>query len=358
MDRREHGGDIYRNQVRYDASVNVNPLGMPGRVREKLLRALDTWSRYPDPECQALNRALAAFYGLEESRILCGNGAAELIWLLVQQLRPRKALLVEPTFSEYESALLSAGCQAERIFLTPENGFLPDMDRIAEAAAKGCDMVFFCNPNNPTGVLASRKDMKILADACERRGAYLVVDECFCELSDDPEGASMVPEISCYSKLILLKAFTKTYAMAGLRLGYLLAGDDSLPGRLRRNRQPWSVSVPAQAAGIAALEEADYLEESRRLIRKERAVLAEGLETLGLKVFSSCSNFLLFAVPDEEKRCRRQDALWVNAGQRGLLIRNCENFAGLGPGYYRVCVGRPEENRFLLKTIGQSLTET
>lgn len=356
MECHKHGGDVYRNRITHDFSVNLNPLGMPGMVKDWLKDSLrdsfQRWERYPDPECEKLTGLLAEQYQVSPAQILCGNGAAELIYLLVQTRRPKKALVPAPTFFEYEQALLSVGCQVEYYHLSEQDGFVPDMEDLSGRIAEDTDMVFFCNPNNPTGIPVPAEAIEKLAKACHRNQALLVLDECFCEFLDEQEQYSAVPFAAKYPQMVILHAFTKTYAMAGFRLGYGICGDGRLWEQIRTVRQPWSVSLIAQEAGAAVLESPEerleYLKRTRNLLRQQRPMLAEGLRSLGFAVYDSRSNFLLFRSKRElGEACKR----------RGILLRDCSNFAGLETGYYRICVKGQEENMYLLEQLLEILDE-
>lgn len=352
METAKHGGDVYRNRITCDFSVSLNPLGMPEAVREALKSSVDSWERYPDPECDELVRAIAGYHRVDPSFVLCGNGAADLIYQVTMAVRPKKALVTAPAFSEYEQALLAVGSQVVRFPLREDEGFAPDMDRFSDAVTEDTDLVFFCNPNNPTGRAARRSEVERLAGVCEEKNAVLVLDECFCDLMEKPERFSMAPLAGAYPGMFLIRAFTKTYAMAGLRLGYAICGNSTLTEKLRRIRQPWSVSIPAQTAGAAALKESGYLDEARALIRAERNYLKAGLSRLGFKVFESQANFLLFS-DERERENKAGGCLWEQLKERGILIRDCGNFPGLGRGYYRVAVRRREENAALLSALAQ-----
>lgn len=350
MEEQKHGGDRYRNQILYDASVNVNPLGMPESVRNVLADTLPLWSRYPDSRCQALIQALAVCHQIREEQILCGNGAADLIWRLCMVKAFRRGLVLAPSFSEYEAAMSFSGCETSHYFLQEEHGFCPDLEGLCQTAGS-YDVIFFCNPNNPTGVLVKRPQLEALAAVCEAQGVWLVVDECFNGLCDDPEGATLVPLLEKYPHLLILNAFTKTYGMAGLRLGYLMGADEELIKQLEQAGQPWSVSYPAQEAGQAALLADAYLKESRRMIRQERDFLKEELSSMGFTVYPSQSNFLLFSADWERRGCVAKDSLYERMKRQKILIRDCRSFIGLGAGFYRVCTGTPEADRLLAKTM-------
>jgi threonine-phosphate decarboxylase len=315
-------------------------------VVRAVVDAAQLLDRYPDPHCRRLVAALADREGVPEEAILCGAGAAELIFSFCAALRPRTALELAPTFSEYAAALAAAGCRVERCALEEEQGFALTEKLLEELERKSCEVVFLCNPNNPTGRLIPPALLESILALCERRGGWLFVDECFLELSDGGRGTSLAPLLRPGRRLFLLRAFTKSYAMAGLRLGYCLCGEGALLERMGRQTQPWNVSVPAQAAGLAALGEEAYLRESRALIQSERRYLREGLEALGLTVCSSQANYLLVKSPAE---------LSGPLLDRGILIRDCANYRGLGPGWYRTAVRRREENRTLLNALGEIL---
>lgn len=351
MNHGQHGGDIYRNEILYDFSININPLGMPDAVRRVLRDSIDTWEQYPDPECEALTACLAEYYRVPASWLICGSGAADLIYQLMAFLKPGQALLTAPAFSEYERALRAVGCRITYENLKKEEEFALVPERMAAQIDGSTDIVFVCNPNNPTGMMVDGEALCCLAEACERNHAVLVVDECFCELSDRPEKGSFLPWLDRYPRTVILRAFTKTYAMAGLRLGYGICSSPELLDGLRQVRQPWSISVPAQQAGAAALGQREYLRQARAMIRQERERLKKGLEQLGFRVYPSEANYLLFEDTLEE------GTLWHQMKTRKLLIRDCSNYRNLGSGFCRVCVRTPEENQILLQYLHEILAE-
>ena len=225
-----HGGDVLTAQARYggpvlDCSANLNPLGMPPQVGEAAARAAAQAAPYPDPLCRELRAAIAAHDGVAPEQVLCGGGAAELIFRLAYALRPRRALVTAPTFSEYEGALGQVGCAVTRHLLRRERNF--DVDEgILEAIGPDTELVFLCTPNNPTGRLIDQELLLAAAEKCRGLGAVLAVDECFLPLACG--GPGLAPWLVEYPNLLLLRAFTKSYAMAGLRLGYALCADTAL----------------------------------------------------------------------------------------------------------------------------------
>ena len=346
-----HGGDVLTASARYggpvlDCSANLNPLGMPPAVGEAAAEAARRAAPYPDPLCRELRAAIAAHDGVAAEQVLCGGGAADLIFRLAYALRPRRALVTAPAFSEYEAALSAAGCAVARYPLTRERNF--DVDGgILEAVEPGVELVFLCTPNNPTGRLIDQELLLAAAEKCRGLGAVLAVDECFLPLSCG--GPGLAPYLKEYPNLLLLRAFTKSYAMAGLRLGYALCADTALLERMSAGGPPWSVSTPAQAAGLAALTQCPHWpEKARAFLEGERPALAEGLSALGLDVVPGQANYLLF-------RAAGAADLKEKMVTQGVLIRSCANYHGLGEDWYRVCVGQAEQNERLLAALREVL---
>jgi len=342
-----HGGDIYQNIVSDDFSANINPFGMSDRVKEVLRRSVDGWNCYPDPECRELVQKLSVFHQVPAAAICCGNGAADLIYRLVQITQPARALVLAPAFSEYEQALLSAGCEVEYFYLSADRDFVPDWDGLLKRLSPRLDLLFFCNPNNPTGIPTVKEKMRELAQACQDNDILLAVDECFCDFLDVPRHYSLLSDTGRYPRLLVLKAFTKTYAMAALRLGYGISMDIDLIKRLRLSGQPWSVSLPAQQAGAAALEEDSYMARTIRLIAGQRELLKQELMRLGYRVYDSQANYIFFRDLGQESGGR----LWELLKAKGILIRDCSNYRGLTGGYYRIAVKTAPENRHLIEAL-------
>ena len=339
-----HGGDWAGYRARFgrdplDFSANVSPLGLPEGVAKAITASLSTADRYPDPLCRALRAKLAVAEGVPAEWLLCGNGAADLIFRLVLAEKPRTALVTAPTFAEYATALESIGCTVERHFLTEENDFAVT-DAILDAVHPGTDMVFLCQPNNPTGQLAGPALVEALLRRCEACGAVLVVDECFLDFLPDGDALSAKRLLKTSKNLIILKAFTKLYGMAGL-----CANEERL-ARMQAAGQPWAVSSLAQAAGIAALDETDYVARVRALIETQRPLLADGLRALGLRVIEGRANYLLFRAPE---------ALGDALKQKGAVVRSCGNYPGLDASWYRTAVRTEAENQQLLALMREVL---
>ena len=337
-----HGGDIYGDPVFLDFSANTNPLGTPEGIQAAIADALSRIDRYPDPYCRELTAAIAEHEQLPQEHILCGNGAAELIYSYCEALRPRRALELAPTFLEYSLGLERVGCETRRFLLTREEGFLPGEALLACLKEWKPDAVFLCNPNNPTGRTLPAALLHEILCWCRDNKSSLFVDECFMDLCD--RNKSLKGLLAQNPQLFLLKAFTKSYGMAGVRLGYGLTSDHRLLSLMSRTVQPWNVSGLAQAAGVAALTEHAFLDRTRAVIQTERAWLTRELKGLGFWVCPSEANYLLFHAPD---------TLGAALQSHRIAIRSCHNYHGLEPGWYRIAVRLHEENEILIGTIKQ-----
>lgn len=341
-EKHQHGGDVYRYKGCIDFSANCNPLGTPESVIRAAAESAARMADYPDVRCQKLREALSAYEGVGPKMLYLGNGAAEVIFSLCLAVRPQKALVPAPTFAEYEQALSSVGCPVEHVSLREEDGFRVDETFVHAIEEKKPEIVFLCNPNNPTGVLTSRDLLIRILEACERVGSRLVLDECFNDFIRERERYTMKAYLKDHPGLFILKAFTKRYAMAGIRLGYGLSADPELLDQMEAVTQPWNVSSLAQAAGVAALKEEAYVDAGRRLIWEERDYLKKGLADLRFKLYDSQANYVFFY---------SGVSLWEACKDRGILIRDCSNYPGLGEGYYRVAVRTHEENLRLLQVL-------
>lgn len=341
MIKNEHGGDIFEREIVYDFSANLNPLGMPESVKNALQKSISEWEKYPDPFCRCLVKKLSEQEDFSSENIVCGNGAADLIFRIVQTVKPPKAVVCAPSFSEYSKALMQSGSEISAYFLSEKSGFALD-EKILEMLDESVQMLILSTPNNPTGRTIDGELLRRICERCKANDIVFLCDECFVDFTENAAHA----EQFINPNVVVLKAFTKIYAMAGLRLGYALFGDEKLAEKVRRNGQFWSVSAPAQTAGEAALDEKFYLEKTLEFVKKEREFLTENLRNFGFKVYPSEANFILFytKLPLDEMLLSEK-----------ILIRNCANFDGLEQGYFRIAVRSHEENSALVSAIERCL---
>ena len=340
-----HGGNIYTYRNCLDFSSNCNPLGTPDSVKEAIRKSADLIMHYPQVESGDLCSAIAAYEGVSEEQVICGNGAAEVIFSLCRALRPRKALLPAPTFAEYEQALTSVDAKILYFPLREEQDYILD-ETILDRLVPGIDMLFICNPNNPTGMLTDGALMRKLLEKCASNGIFLAADECFLDFVEGQENYTLKNYLDSFGNLLILKAFTKRYSMAGVRLGYGLCGNEELIRKMTFQNQPWNVSAPAQLAGLAALKEKEFVEQGRKMALSEAVYLKHAMKELGLQVFPSQANYIFFKGPED---------LFRDCVEHGILIRDCSNYEGLTKGYYRIAVRSHTDNERLIRVFTEIL---
>lgn len=326
-----------------DFSANGNPFGPSPRVQEAIAEV--PLSRYPDRDCLALRRTLSECYSVPIEQIVCGNGVAELLWLLAFAFvgRGDRVLVVGPTFGEYKRSTALAGARVEEVRAGPERDFIVDTaaveDRLQRASMR---LVFICNPNNPTGALLSPEI--ILRWMSNHPATLFIVDEAYEQFC--PELPSMMNESA--QNLLILRSMTKDYGLAGLRLGYATGPREAIEA-LARVRPPWNVNAVAQAAGVAALQDGSYLQMTMDRLQVACFNLIDGLRTLGMEPVPSRLHYFIANVG-------KAADFRMRLLQRRIQVRDCASF-GL-PAYIRIATRRPEENGQLLKAVSEVLHES
>jgi threonine-phosphate decarboxylase len=329
-----------------DFSANINPLGPSPRALQRLRRDLALIRFYPDTENRELRELVANEAAINGDCILFGNGATPLLHLIPRVLKPRKAVVLEPSFTEYSSALVHEGCRIHRLLLGPEVGFQLDPGALFDILRRTRpDLLLLGNPNNPTGNVLPRQLLSELIDTCSERLIYLILDESFLEFTPHPSCAA---DATKQSRLIVVRSLTKFWALAGLRIGYLVA-HRSLVEKLAAKLEPWSVNTLASAAAAESLRDAKYRDKTLKLVRRERAFLTGQLAGLGwLEPFPSETNFLLVRITAPGMT---STVLCKRLAERNILIRDGSSFPGLGRRYFRVAVRRRSENLRLIEEL-------
>lgn len=346
-----HGGDIYNNKVNMDFSVNINPLGIPHSVKEAMSDALSYADRYPDMACSGLKKAISEYFtqqgcSIQSEDVIPGNGASELFMAIAHAIKPKKAVLLAPGFFGYEHVLRAVGCDIGYFLLDEQSDFSPAarLDALMDMLTDDTDIFFIANPNNPTGYLADSTFMKQIIGHCKEKHIYVVADECFMGFCE--KNYSVLSLLCDYDNLIVVRAFTKLFAIPGVRLGYMLSKNEAVRQKVQRNLPEWNVSVLAQMAGEACIMESEYIKETASYVSGQRRLLSDGLKKLGFKVYKSDADFILFY-----SKLPLYDILL----NKGILIRDCSNYVGLSEGYFRVAVKTYDENVRLLKVIGECI---
>jgi threonine-phosphate decarboxylase len=336
-----HGGGIYDKDVRLDYSVNLNPLGMPKAIKDAIVESVDSFQTYPDTDCTTLRTKLSQVEGVPIHNVVCGNGADDLIFRLGNVLEPKRVLVLSPTFAEYERSL-QCGCEVVRYPLNERYDFTIQDDILDYLPL--VDVFYLCNPNNPTGAVVSPHLMDSIVTTCISKGVTLVVDECFLDFVQG--GLSFKRYFNTQGlRLVIIKAFTKIYSMAGIRLGYVITNDTALAHNLALCGQAWAVSTVAQVCGVSALGCVDYVLRTRDYVAKERDYLTHTLTTLGeFKVYPSVANYVLV-------RSIHKLDIYQPLLDRHILVRSCGNYHGLDSSYFRFAVKSHRDNVTLTNTL-------
>ena len=342
----EHGGNIYNavGQVEdwLDFSANINPLGLSKAVKAAITSGIDGLIHYPDPQARRLKNSIATRYNVSSENIITLNGAAEGFYLFFNTFRPRRVVIPVPSFSEYDRAARAAGCNVKYFNTHAEESFKLDIDALIEVI-DDIDCVIIGSPNNPTGGLVTCNDVERLLGKAE----FVVVDESFVDFLGDDYSVRQL--IKSYNNLIVLQSLTKFFAIPGLRLGFALA-TESVINRLELGKDVWNVNYLAQRAGVAALNDEDYIIKTRRLIANEREYFNERLRSIeGVKVFGSTVNFVLIELETTDIALRVIDYL----KEYHILVRNCANFQGLDGRYIRMAIRSRQENSRVLDTLSR-----
>ena len=345
---RIHGGE--KHDIGLDMSVSVNPFGMPPECRKAVIRAVDDAVRYPDTECRQFKEELSRRnFG---HGIILGNGACELIYAICHHMSKKHkeytALTVAPSFMEYEYAIKASNGWV-RVYSTVEDMAFSVTEDICAYVDTDVQLVFLCNPNNPTGELIDRRLIEMLADKCAVADTILVVDECFLRFSGQYASHTMTACLDKYPNVVVLDDFSKFYGMAGLRLGYGVCSNKELLAAIRRQMQPWNIAVTAMEAGMAALSDTAYEEETIRFMARERRELIEGLKERGFEIVGQpAANFVLF---------RGSEGLRDKLNEHGIDIRDCSDmmkYHDTHAHYYRTAVGTREDDIRLLGVLKQT----
>ena len=328
-----------------DFSANLNPLGAPEWLPQRLINSLSELEVYPDPDYSAACRAIAQHEGLPPAQVRLTNGGAEAIFLAAALLAERgasRATLVEPTFCEYARACHHYAIDVAALALESTR-FELDETR-ALAAMRHGDAVFLCRPNNPTGTLVERELIERMLREGQRHGSLLIVDEAFIDFVAPDE--RLTPLLARYDNLLLLRSMTKLYTIPGLRLGYLL-GAEAVIARIAALQLPWSVNALAAALVEPLLADTDYHARTLAWLDLERPWLEHELRSLGLRVVPSCANFLLL----QDSGSRPMSALLEHLARGGILARHTHNFTGLDGAWLRIAVRTRHDNTRLVKAV-------
>jgi threonine-phosphate decarboxylase len=335
-----------------DFSSSVNPLGPSKKALDAIQGAFAEIIAYPDTNSTALRQTIAGhFSGVTKDNIVVGNGSTELMYLFAETFlkRGEKALMAAPTFGEYERAVRKTGESVK--FMRLDKSFQIDAEAFKRELA-GCKLIFLCNPNNPTSKLIPKDSLIKIIDSALSQDILVFLDEDFLEFVDDEKNYTMIPQISKYPNLFVLRSFTKIFGLTGLRVGYGITSQE-IAEVLHCAKIPWNVNCLAQAAATATIKDEAHLHLTLDLIKKEKAWLQTELSNI--KAFSFSPPDANFFFIDIEKTGLTANALKHRMLKQGLLIRDCSNFVGLNEFYIRVAVKTHDENVRLIEAFKKAL---
>jgi len=347
-----HGGEVWQleyNQKKVlDFSANVNPLGPPPKAINAIKESFWKIPFYPDSNSVSLKEAISEYIGIiNPENLIIGNGSTEIIYLFAEAFIKDKdrALIPEPTFGEYEMAVLKANGKTEHLPLTYD--FKIDVNEFINRM-EGVKIAFLCNPNNPTGLLIPSKDLIKIVDKAEKENTLIFIDEDFMDFAPKEKCSSLVREINSYQNLFILKSFTKFFGLTGLRIGYGISNREVIE-IMSKAKIPWNVNCLAEAASIAALEDLDFLDKTYRLIEEERDFLIDELSKIeSFDIIPSDANFFLINIKKAGLKAKELKNKLLNFG---ILIRDCDSFKGLDEYYIRVAIRTREENEYLIESL-------
>lgn len=352
-----HGSDLEKIEEIYGInkdeiisfSANVNPLGVSPLLRATLSEKIDAITTYPDREYTSLRKCIANYCGTEYENVIVGNGSTELISLFIQIEHPKKALVIGPTYSEYEREIALGGGTTLYYPLREKDNFRLDVDDFLSHLNESIDLLVICNPNNPTSSCITRREMRHILDACKQHDIYVMVDETYVEFADNMDEISAVPLTHYYNNIVILRGTSKFFAAPGLRLGYAITGNRDLIKSINTRKNPWTINSLAVTAGETMFMDTSYIEHTKTLISTERTRIYDLLKkNPDFKVYEPSGNFLLVRILRDDLT---SEDLFDRAIREKMMIRDCSTFPFLSNKYIRFCFMQPEDNDRLLSCL-------
>lgn len=352
-----HGSDLEKIETVYGIkkediisfSANVNPLGVSFRLKETLTSHIDAITSYPDREYTSLRKCIAEYVHTDFQNIVVGNGSTELISLFIQITHPKKALIVGPTYSEYEREVSMGGGRSHYFSLTEASEFVLDTAALTEELSHDVDLLILCNPNNPTSSVIKRGQMREILDYCKRKSITVLVDETYVEFTEDQDEVTAIPLTEFYNNIIILRGISKFFAAPGLRLGYAICGNHDLLKEINQKKNPWTINSLAAIAGEIMFTDDDYITQTRELISTERKRICEALDAdPNFKTYHAHANFVLVKILNDNIT---SEDVFDAAIRQNLMVRDCSTFPFLNNKYFRLCFMLPEQNDRLLKVL-------
>lgn len=352
-----HGSDLEKIEQVYGIkkeditsfSANVNPLGVSYKLRKTLSSHIDAITSYPDREYTSLRKAIASYADTRMEHVLVGNGSTELISLFIQFLAPKDALIIAPTYSEYDREISLGEGHFHYFELKEELDFRFEPARFQKELSSNIDLVIICNPNNPTSSFINQSDMKEILSLCQQNNTFVMVDETYVEFAENMEEITAIPLTESFENLVVLRGISKFFASPGLRLGYAISGNQELLKNVNEKKNPWSINSLAAIAGEIMFQDTEYISETKELIFSERKRIVDALKETGIfKVYKPSANFVLLRILKPGVTASDVFDLCI---RKGLMIRDCSTFPYLNESYIRFCFMSKEKNDELLAVL-------
>lgn len=352
-----HGSDLEKIEQIYGIrkeeiisfSANVNPLGISPILRETLANHIDSITTYPDREYTSLRKCIAEYADTDYENIIMGNGTTELISLFIQIEHPQKALIIGPTYSEYEREITLGGGTSLYYPLKEEQDFTLNAADFTSHLNESIDLVVICNPNNPTSGSIPRRTMRKILDVCKQYDIFVMVDETYVEFADNHEEITSVPLTAYYNNIVILRGTSKFFACPGLRLGYAITGNHDLIKEINTRKNPWTINSLAAVSGEIMFKDSSYIAQTRSLISRERTRIYELLVADSrFKAYPPSGNFMLVRLQDD---ALTSGMLFDQIIRQKMMIRDCSTFPFLDNKYIRFCFMMPEMNDKLMSCL-------
>ena len=371
-----HGGNIYKvfreKNIKgiLDYSSNINPYGIPESLKSRIIENLEILERYPDPDYVELREKLAHLNKVDMSDIVLGNGATEIIFLFMKVINPKKILIVSPTFGEYERAVKATEIPGNLVDLSYSNGenkkieieyfelresedFKLNIGNLKNQLEKKYDLLIICNPNNPTGKFLKLAETEEILKECNKYDTKLFIDEAFIEFLEDGMKESIINTEGNKKNLFVTRAFTKFFAIPGLRLGYGMYFDKELEKKIFEKKEPWSVNNIAEMAGLTVLDDTEYIEKTLKWITEEKIYMHEKLnEISGIKSYETEVNFITGKIDEKLfSEGLNVKVLGEKMLEQGILIRDASNFKFLDERFFRLAIKDRESNDRVIEVL-------
>ncbi len=352
-----HGSDLEKIEEIYHIpkdtiipfGANVNPLGLSERVRQDLAEHLDVITHYPDRDYTSLKETIAAYTGCGEDMVIVGNGTTELISLIINLIAPEKALVLGPTYSEYERELSLIGGTVTEYFLKETDDFHLNIPDFLSCLDEDTGMVILCNPNNPTSSALTCEELSQIFAACRERHVFVLVDETYVEFAPDPAAITSIPLTEDYDNFMVLRGVSKFFAAPGLRFGYGITGSKKLLAELKKRQDPWSLNSVGAYAGELLLTDTAYIEETHTLMDAERDRILNALTASpAYRPYPVNANFVLVKILKEGVTAAD---VFEKAIYERMMIRDCSTFKSLDGEFIRFCFMMPDDDTRLLECL-------